>query len=48
MSQNLFYLLSLLAGFAILIQPRLLNYIIAFYLIITGALGLMSAAGIHF
>ncbi|WP_407079336.1 DUF3096 domain-containing protein [Candidatus Venteria ishoeyi] len=34
--------------FAILIQPKLLNYIIAFYLIITGALGLMSAAGIHF
>lgn len=35
-------LMSLLAGVAILIWPRLLNYIVAFYLILFGALGLLS------
>lgn len=34
-------LLSLLAGIAILIVPRLLNYIVAAYLIIIGILGLI-------
>ncbi|TWG99694.1 Protein of unknown function (DUF3096) [Mesorhizobium sp. J18] len=33
-------LLSLIAGVAILIVPRLLNYIVAIYLIIIGLLGL--------
>jgi len=34
-------LVSLLAGIAILIWPRLLNYIIAFYLILFGLAGLI-------
>ena len=40
--------ISLVAGIAILIFPRLLNYIVAAYLIIAGILGLaggMSAGG---
>ena len=35
-------LISLLSGVAILIWPRLLNYIVAFYLILFGAVGLLS------
>jgi hypothetical protein len=35
-------LLSLLSGIAILIWPRLLNYIVAFYLILIGLVGLLS------
>jgi Protein of unknown function (DUF3096) len=34
-------LLSLIAGALILAMPRLLNYVVAFYLILVGALGLM-------
>ncbi|SEP14022.1 DUF3096 domain-containing protein [Aquisalimonas asiatica] len=34
-------LISLLAGVAILIVPKLLNYIIAAYLILVGIIGLM-------
>jgi hypothetical protein len=34
-------LLSLLAGIAILVWPRLLNYIVAFYLILIGVVGLL-------
>jgi hypothetical protein len=33
-------IVSLLAGVLILIMPRLLNYIVAIYLIISGVLGL--------
>jgi hypothetical protein len=33
-------LLSLIAGILILMSPRLLNYIVAIYLIIIGVLGL--------
>ena len=33
-------LISLIAGVLILIMPRLLNYIVAVYLIIVGLLGL--------
>ena len=33
---------SLIAGILILIVPRLLNYIVALYLIIMGILGLMG------
>ena len=33
-------LVSLIAGVLILIMPRLLNYIVALYLIIVGLLGL--------
>lgn len=34
-------LISLLSGVAILIWPRLLNYIVAFYLILFGLMGLI-------
>jgi hypothetical protein len=34
-------LLSLLSGIAILIWPKLLNYIVAFYLILIGLVGLL-------
>ena len=33
-------LVALIAGILILIQPRLLNYIVAIYLILVGVLGL--------
>jgi hypothetical protein len=36
-------LVSLLAGILILIMPRLLNYIVALYLIIIGVIGLVGA-----
>lgn len=35
-------LVALIAGIAILIVPRLLNYIVAAYLIIIGTLGLLG------
>ena len=35
-------LLSLIAGILILIVPRLLNYIVAIYLIIMGLIGLFG------
>ena len=35
-------LISLIAGILILVMPRLLNYIVAAYLIIIGILGLFS------
>ena len=34
-------IVALIAGILILIMPRLLNYIVAFYLIIIGILGLV-------
>ncbi len=40
-------LVALLAGILILVMPRLLNYIVALYLIITGLLGLFGASGLH-
>jgi hypothetical protein len=38
-------LVALLAGILILIMPRLLNYIVALYLIIIGLLGLFGGGG---
>jgi Protein of unknown function (DUF3096) len=38
-------LVSLLAGILILVMPRLLNYIVAIYLIIIGLLGLFGETG---
>jgi hypothetical protein len=35
-------ILSLIAGILILIMPRLLNYIVAIYLIIVGVVGLFG------
>ncbi len=40
-------LVSLIAGVLILIMPRLLNYIVAVYLIIIGLIGLFGAGPIH-
>jgi Protein of unknown function (DUF3096) len=40
-------LASLIAGILILIVPRLLNYIVAIYLILMGLLGLFGGADIH-
>ncbi len=37
-------LVALIAGVLILLIPRLLNYIVALYLIITGIVGLFPAA----
>ena len=35
-------IVALIGGILILIMPRLLNYIVAFYLIIVGVLGLIK------
>jgi len=40
-------LVSLIAGILILIMPRLLNYIVAVYLIIIGLIGLFGAGNFH-
>lgn len=40
-------LVSLVAGVLILAVPRLLNYIVAIYLIIIGLLGLFGTGGTH-
>jgi hypothetical protein len=40
-------LVSLIAGILILIVPRLLNYIVAIYLIVIGLLGLFGAGNYH-
>lgn len=40
-------LVALLAGILILVAPRLLNYIVAVYLIIIGLLGLFGSGGVH-
>jgi hypothetical protein len=39
---------AVIAGVLILIVPRMLNYIVAVYLIVTGLLGLFGNANIHF
>jgi hypothetical protein len=40
-------LISLLAGILILIIPRLLNYIVAIYLILIGLIGLFGSGALH-
>ena len=40
-------LVALLAGILILVMPRLLNYIVALYLIVTGLLGLFGGGSPH-
>jgi hypothetical protein len=37
-------LLSLIAGILILIMPRLLNFIVAIYLIVVGLIGLFGSS----
>jgi hypothetical protein len=39
-------LVALIAGILILLMPRLLNYIVALYLIVTGVLGLLGTGSI--
>ena len=38
-------LVALIAGILILVMPKLLNYIIALYLIVVGLLGLFGSGG---
>jgi Protein of unknown function (DUF3096) len=40
-------IVSLLAGILILVVPRLLNYIVAIYLIVIGLIGLFGVDGFH-
>lgn len=40
-------LVALVAGILILVMPKLLNYIVALYLIIIGLLGLFGGSGAH-
>ena len=47
MTVSLAPLVSLLAGILILVVPRLLNYIVAIYLIVIGLLGLFGAGNFH-
>jgi Protein of unknown function (DUF3096) len=39
-------LIALIAGILILVMPRLLNYIVALYLIVIGLLGLLGTGSI--
>ncbi|MFO8003778.1 DUF3096 domain-containing protein [Thioalkalivibrio sp.] len=41
-------IVSLIAGILILLVPRLLNYIVAIYLIVIGILGLFGAGQMQF
>ncbi|PUA17165.1 DUF3096 domain-containing protein [Glaciimonas sp. PCH181] len=40
-------LVSLIAGILILVMPRLLNFIIAIYLIVIGVIGLFGGSHFH-
>lgn len=40
-------LVALIAGILILVAPRLLNYIVAIYLIIIGLVGLFGTGSFH-
>jgi len=40
-------LVALVAGILILAMPKLLRYIVAIYLIITGLVGLFGSGGFH-
>jgi hypothetical protein len=42
MTLSLAPLISLIAGILILVMPRLLNYIVALYLIVIGLIGLFG------
>jgi len=47
MTLSLAPLVSLIAGILILLVPRLLNYIVAVYLIVIGLLGLFGGGSLH-
>jgi len=40
-------IVALAAGILVLVMPRLLNYIVATYLIVTGLLGLFGSGSFH-
>ena len=40
-------LVALIAGILILVLPRLLNYIVALYLIVIGLVGLFGGGNVH-
>lgn len=40
-------IVSLIAGILILVAPRLLNFIVAIYLIVIGLIGLFGTGGLH-
>lgn len=48
MQLSLAPIIALLAGILILAQPKLLNYIVAVYLIVIGLLGLFGGSGLNF
>jgi hypothetical protein len=41
-------LAALIAGVLILVMPRLLNYIVAIYLVLIGLLGLFGTGNLHY
>ena len=41
-------IVALLAGILILVVPRMLNYIVAIYLILIGLIGLFGGGNFHF
>lgn len=47
MTVSLTPLISLIAGILILVMPRLLNYIVAIYLIAVGLIGLFGGGNFH-
>jgi len=47
MNFSLAPVVALIAGILILAVPRLLNYIVAIYLIVTGLLGLFGNGNLH-
>ena len=47
MTVSLAPIVSLIAGILILIVPRMLNYIVAIYLIVIGLVGLFGTGTLH-
>jgi hypothetical protein len=47
MTLSLAPIVALIAGVLILVVPRLLNYIVALYLILTGLIGLFGTGNFH-
>ena len=47
LSLSLAPIVALICGILILVVPRMLNYIVAVYLIVVGVLGLLGSGGLH-
>ncbi|MBX7067624.1 MAG: DUF3096 domain-containing protein [Parachlamydiales bacterium] len=43
MNANVMPIVSIIAGILILVYPRLLNYVVAIYLILVGLMGFMGS-----